>query len=67
MSLKNAALLALVGSVLLTVLALWNLVFTTLSVVRGLAAPITLFSSLIYAFTGLSVAVFFYIFHKTQV
>jgi hypothetical protein len=67
MRLKNAAFLALIGSVLLTALLVWNLMFTALSVLRGLLPPVTLFSSLIYAFTGLSVAVFFYVFHKTQV
>jgi hypothetical protein len=47
MTLKNAALLALIGTILLTALLLWKFV-------------------LIYAFGCLSVAVFFYVFHRAQ-
>lgn len=65
MRLKNAAFLALIGSILLTALLLWNLLFATLSVVRGLAPPVTLFSDLIYAFAAFTVAVFFFVFNRT--
>jgi hypothetical protein len=66
MTLKSAAFLALIGSVLLTALLLWNLLFTVLAVARGVTAPVTLFSSLIYAFAGLTVTIFFFVFNKTQ-
>ncbi len=66
MTLKNAALLALAGTILMTALLVWNFVFTFLTIVRGVEAPVMLFSSLIYAFGSLSVAVFFYIFHRMQ-
>ena len=66
MTLKNAALLALIGTVLLTVLLVWNLIMNVLNVGRGLLPAVVLFSSLIYAFAALSVAVFFFVFHKAQ-
>jgi len=66
MTLKNAALLALVGTVLLTVLLLWTFVLTVLNVLRGFVPAVTLFSSFIYAFGACSVAVFFYAFHRSQ-
>ena len=66
MTLKNAALLALIGTILMTVLLLWNLVFTFLNVLRGLVPAVTLFQSFIYAFGCFSVMVFFYVFHRAQ-
>jgi hypothetical protein len=66
MTLKNAALLALIGTILMTALLLWNFVLTFLNVLRGLVAPVTLFSSSIYAFGSLSLAVFFFVFHREQ-
>jgi hypothetical protein len=41
-------------------------VFDILNVVRGLIPAVTLFSSLLYAFAAVSVAVFFFVFQKTQ-
>jgi hypothetical protein len=66
MTIKNAALLALVGTVLVTALLVWTFVFDFLNVLRGLAPAITLFSSLIDAFACFTVAVFFFVFHKAQ-
>ena len=66
MTLKNAALLALTGTVLMTVLLVWTFVFTFLNILRGLVPAVTLFSSFIYAFGCFSVAVFFYVFHRAQ-
>jgi hypothetical protein len=66
MTLKNAALLALIGTILVTALLVWDLIFTVLNVVQGLVPPVKLFSSLIYAFGAVSVAVFFFVFHKRQ-
>ena len=66
MTLKNAALLALIGTILITVLLVWRFVDNFLNVLRGLVPAVTLFSSLIYAFACLSVAVFFYVFHRAQ-
>jgi hypothetical protein len=66
MTLKNAALLALLGTILLTVLLVWTFVLNVVNVLRDLVPALTLFSSFIYAFACLSVAVFFYVFHKAQ-
>jgi len=41
-------------------------VFTLLNVLRGLTPAVTVFSSLIYAFGALTVALFFYVFQKQQ-
>ncbi|MGA2337942.1 MAG: hypothetical protein ABSG08_21410 [Terriglobales bacterium] len=57
MTLKNAALLALVGTVLMTALLVWNFVFTFLNVLRDLVPAVSLFSSLIYAFGAFTSAI----------
>jgi hypothetical protein len=66
MTLKNAALLALVGTILMTALLVWVFVSNVVNVLRGVEAPLVLFSSLIYAFGCLSVMVFFYVFYRAQ-
>ena len=66
MTLKNAALLALIGTILLTALLVYDFIFVVLNVVQGLVPAVKLFSSLIYAFGAFSVAVFFFVFHKKQ-
>jgi hypothetical protein len=66
MTLKNAALLAFIGTTLMTALLLWEFVLTFLNVLRGLLPVVTLFSSFIHAFGCFSVALFFYVFHRKQ-
>ena len=66
MTLKNAALLALIGTVLMTALLVWTFVFSFLNLLRGLVPAVTLFSSFVYAFGCFSVMVFFYVFHRAQ-
>jgi hypothetical protein len=66
MTLKNAALLALIGAILMTALLLWTFVFNFLNVLRGLVPAAMLFSSFIYAFGCFSVMVFFFVFHRAQ-
>ena len=66
MTLKNAALLALIGTIVMTALLVWNFVFNVVNVLRGVEAPVVLFSSLIYAFGSLTVMVFFFVFHRAQ-
>jgi hypothetical protein len=46
MTLKNAALLALVGTILMTALLVWTFVSNAVNVLRGVEAPAVLFSSL---------------------
>jgi hypothetical protein len=64
MSLKNAAFLALIGTILTTVLLVYNLVSAILNVTQGLVPAMTIFPLLIYSFASLTVAVFFFVFHK---
>jgi hypothetical protein len=59
MTLKHAALLALIGTILMTALLLWSFVLTFLNVLRDLVPAVTLFQSFLYALGCLSVAVFF--------
>jgi hypothetical protein len=66
MALKNAALLALIGTILVTVLLAWDLIENVLNVGRGLVPAVTLFSSLVYTFGAFSVAVFFFVYHRSQ-
>ena len=66
MTLKTAALVALMGTILATVLLMWTFVVTVVNVLRGLAPPAMLFPWFVYAFACFSVAVFFYVFHKAQ-
>ncbi len=53
-------LLALVGTILMTVFLVWNFVLTLLNVLRDLVLPVRLFSSFTYAFGCFSVMVFFF-------
>ena len=66
MSLKNAALLALIGMILLTVLVGANFISTVSGVVRGLILAMALLTSLVDLFASLSVVVFFYVFYRKQ-
>jgi hypothetical protein len=66
MTLKSAALLALIGTILMTALLLWTFVLTFLNVLRDLVPAVTLFQSFIYAFGCFSAAVFFYVFRRAQ-
>jgi len=66
MTLKNAALLSLIGTTLTTILLAWTFVSNVLNAMRGLVPAARLFSSFIYALGCFSVAVFFYVFHRGQ-
>jgi hypothetical protein len=64
MSLKNAAFLALIGTILTTILLLYDLVSAILNVTQGLVPAVTMFPLLIYSFASLTAAVFFFVFHR---
>jgi hypothetical protein len=66
MSVKNAALLATIGTAVLTILLLWKLVNNLLALMRGLIPATVFLSSLVFAFAAVTVVVFFYIFHRGQ-
>jgi hypothetical protein len=66
MSLKHASFLAFIGTLLLAIQLVFDLVLDVLSMARGLIAAVTLLTSLIHAFAAVSVAVFFYVYHRAQ-
>jgi hypothetical protein len=66
MTVKSSAFLAMSGTILVTAVLVWDLIFKILNILQGLVPPVALFSSLIYAFGALTVTVFFFVFHKAQ-
>ena len=64
MNLKNAAFLALIGTILTTILLVYDLVSAILNVTQGLVPAMSIFPLLIYSFASLTLAVFFFVFHK---
>jgi hypothetical protein len=66
MTLKNAALFALIGMLLLTVLVAAGFIRDLLTFIDGAVAAVTLLKSGIDLLASLSVTVFFYVFHKSQ-
>jgi hypothetical protein len=66
MTLKNAALFALIGTILLTVLLGAGFIRDLVSFGSGAVAAIALLISGVHFLASLSVAVFFYVFHKAQ-
>ena len=66
MTLRNAALFALIGMILLTVLLTAGFIRDVLGFVRGAVAAIALFTSGIHLLASLSVTVFLYVFHDAQ-
>ena len=66
MSLKNAALLALIGTFLLTLLVLAHFISTLLGVMHELIPAMALLTSLVHLFASLSILVFFYVFYRKQ-
>jgi hypothetical protein len=66
MNLKNAALLALIGTILATVFLTWTFIMTALNVLRRLTPPLMLFPWFVYAFACFALAVFFYVFQRAQ-
>ena len=61
---KNAALLAFIGTLLLTILVAFEFVNTVSGVFRDIVPVMALVRSLIYLLASLTVTVFFYIFYK---
>ena len=64
MSIKNAALIAFLGAILAAALLTWNLIFEFLSVMRGLIPAMQLLPTLIYAFSAITMTIFFYVYQK---
>jgi hypothetical protein len=66
MTLKSAALFALVGMALLTVLLALGFIRDVTTFLAGAIAAVALLKSLIHLLASLSVAVFLYVFYKAQ-
>ncbi|MBZ5582064.1 MAG: hypothetical protein LAQ30_07630 [Acidobacteriia bacterium] len=66
MSLKNAAFLALIGMLLLTILVAAHFLNAVVGLVRNLIPAVALLKSAIYLFASVCVTVFFYVFSRSQ-
>jgi len=66
MTLKNASLFALVGTILLTALLLVHFVIDAWGIVNGVVPAIRVLASSIRVLGSVSLAVFFWVFHKAQ-
>jgi len=66
MNLRNAAFLALVGMLILTLLVGVDFIRTVLSILRGLVPALAFFRSAIYLFASLCVTVFFFVFYRSH-
>ena len=66
MSLKNAAVLALVGTLLLTVLLAADFITAVFGVLRDVIPASVLLRTLIYFLASLTVTLFFYVFSRGQ-
>lgn len=66
MTLKNAATLALVGTLPLTILLAADFLKTVSGVHRDLVPAMALLRSLIYLFASITVTAFFFVFNRTQ-
>ena len=66
MTLKNAALLALIGMILVTIVLAVAFSASLVGFLHGVVPALTFLSSLIRLFGSLSLAVFFWIFQKRE-
>jgi hypothetical protein len=66
MTLKNAAFLALVGMILLTILLAAGCIVSVTGFLNGVVSAATMLASLIRVFATLTLAVFFFVFNKAQ-
>ena len=66
MTLKTAAFFAFIGMTLLTVVCAVGSIGDISALIAGAIAPMMVLSSLIHLLASLSVAVFLYVFQRTQ-
>jgi hypothetical protein len=66
MSIKSAAFLALIGTLVLSVLLTADLINAILGVARGLIPSMALLRMLVYWFAGVTVTIFFFAFRRAQ-
>jgi hypothetical protein len=60
------SLLALIGTLLLTIVVAFDFLNITLGVLRGIVPPLMVLRWVIYLFASVSVTLFFYVFSKGQ-
>ncbi len=66
MTLKHAAFLALIGTLLLTILLAADFTRIVSGVLNSVVPARSLVRSLVYVFGGVSATLFFYVFHRAQ-
>ncbi len=66
MTLKNAALFALIGVTLLTIMLLVSFIRDVSALLAGAIAAISILAALIRLLVSLSVAVFLYVFYRAS-
>lgn len=67
MALKDAALLALIGMIFVSVLLVAGLILDIMNVARGLIPATTMLSALVRSFAAIAVTVFFYVVRKEKI
>ena len=66
MSLKSASLLAMIGTLLMTLLVAVHFFNTTLGVVGGIVPAVAIVPCVVYLFGGITTTVFFWVFRRSQ-
>jgi hypothetical protein len=66
MTTKAASFLAFIGTLLIAILLTWTFVSHLLNVLRNVEAPVVIFAWFIYAFGSITLAIFFFVFHRSQ-
>jgi hypothetical protein len=66
MNLKNAAFLALIGTLLLTILVTVDFIKAVSGVLGGFVSAVVLLRSLVYLFASVTVTLFFFVFNRAQ-
>ena len=66
MTLKNAALLALIGTLLLTIFVVVDFIHTLSGILNDVIPIMALPRSLVYLLASISVTVFFYVFGRAE-
>lgn len=66
MSLKSAALLALVGMILLSILSIADFITIVEGVFRDIVPAVMLLRSIVYLLASLGVTLFLWAFHRSQ-
>jgi hypothetical protein len=66
MTLKNAAAFAFIGTLLLTIFCAVGFIRDAMAYINGVLPAVTVLNSLVHLIATLSLAVFLYVFQKTQ-